>query len=190
MVIFTIPLPTGEHCLENAVSRLFGGASSWGASLSAVCGGRTTDDSRLTARSCRPWLAGERGQVVSTSAPIPKVWELMSASTRGPASALQQSVSASCAWRRYLAPVRGSFYSEFRFFLVSARRQAEPHVRDDIVTRNTLAHAVKDPETDLSLDVALLGGFAIPTHRDRVVLPSSGSDGGKLDACPRGDRSS
>jgi hypothetical protein len=166
MVIFTIPLPTGEHCLENAVSRLFGGASSWGASLSAVCGWRTTDDSRLTARSCRPWLAGERGQVVSTSAPIPKVWELMSASTRGPASALQQSVSASCAWRRYLAPARrhvlgddisrllgGHFIPSFGSFLVSGRRQAEPHVRDDIVTRNTLAHAVKDPETDLSLDV-------------------------------------
>jgi hypothetical protein len=87
MVIFTTLLPTDVCCPENAVSRLFGGASSRGVSLSAVCGGPTTDDSILTVRSCRSLLAGEHsGPAASTSAPIP-AWELMSASTRGPASA-------------------------------------------------------------------------------------------------------
>jgi hypothetical protein len=100
MVIFTTLLPTGVCSPENAVSRLFGGASSRGVSLSAVCGGPTTDDPILSVLSCLSLLAGERaGPVVSTSAPIPERWELMSASTRGPASAPQRSVSVSCAWR-------------------------------------------------------------------------------------------
>jgi hypothetical protein len=148
MVIFTTLLPTGEHCPENAVSRLFGGASSWVVSLSAVCGGPTTDDLRLTIAS---FLAGGRraGPIISALAPIPKAWELMSASTRGPAPALQRSALGSCA-------CDDSCYSELPLLSVSARHQAGP--RDHIVTRNAPAHAVKDPETDRA--------SAVPTHHN------------------------
>jgi hypothetical protein len=57
-----------------------------------------------------------------------------------------------------------------RIFVTARYGQAEPHVRDELILRNTLAHAVQDPEIDLSIGIALLGSFAIPTHRDRVVL--------------------
>jgi hypothetical protein len=58
MVIFTTLLPTGVCCPENAVSRLFGGASSWGVSLSAVCGGPTTDDPILPCDDVVPYWRG------------------------------------------------------------------------------------------------------------------------------------
>jgi transposase len=75
-----------------------------------------------------------------------------------------------------------------RVFVPGRRRQVKPHVRDDIVPRGTLAHAVQDPEIDLSIDIALLGGFVIPTHRDRVVLRDTWTCPGFVEGCGLGVR--
>jgi hypothetical protein len=47
-------------------------------------------------------------------------------------------------------------------------RQAEPHVRDDIVLRGTPALEEYDPEIVLSIGVAVRGGLAIPTQCRRL----------------------
>jgi hypothetical protein len=57
-----------------------------------------------------------------------------------------------------------------RFFVSTRRSQVEPHVREDIVLRDTLAEVVLHSEQSLSQDVPLLGGLAIPTPCGRIVL--------------------
>src|ERR1700719_2879079 len=70
---------------------------------------------------------------------------------------------------------RGHVLSEhvpafFRILVALRRRQGEPHVREDIVLRATLALHVHVPEKELCLGSALVRCEAIPRQRLCIVL--------------------